>query len=94
MAAEPPKLDTYIAALPPEGQTAAADVRATVKRAVPTVVETMKYGVLAFQLRGQTFLYAGIWKKHVGLYPIYRGEGDLEAAMAPYRAKTDTVRFL
>ena len=36
--------------------------------------------------------FAG-WKKHVGLYPVGELDPDLEAEVAPHRAKKDTVQF-
>ena len=32
-------------------------------------------------------------KQHLALYPIYRGDEQFEAAVGPYRAKTDSVHF-
>ena len=37
--------------------------------------------------------YVGAWKHHIGLYPIPALPPDLEANVAPYRTKIDTVRF-
>ena len=39
-------------------------------------------------------LHYAHWKQHLALYPIYRGDDAFEAAVGPYRAKTDSVHFL
>ena len=38
-------------------------------------------------------LHYAHWKQHLALYPIYRGDEAFEAAVGPYRAKTDSVHF-
>lgn len=86
-------VDDYIAALPEPAQTAARILRARVHAAAPGAAETIRYGMPAFQANGATFLYMGVWKKHVGLYPIYRGDEAFEAAVSPYRSGKDSVRF-
>ena len=47
-----------------------------------------------FSLDGTYLVYVGAWKHHIGLYPIPVLPADLEREIAPYRTKTDTVRFL
>jgi uncharacterized protein YdhG (YjbR/CyaY superfamily) len=76
-----------------QGRDIAGQIRATIARLVPDAREAMKYNMPAFQLTGRSFIYFAVWKKHVGLYPIYRGDAAFEALIAPYRAKKDTVQF-
>lgn len=85
--------DAYVSGLPPESQMAANAIRGAIHDAVPDTHEAVKYGILAFQRAERTFVYAGVWKKHIGLYPIYRGDSDFETAVGPYRAKADAVQF-
>jgi len=84
-------IDGYIAALPDAGRAVAQQVRRAIRTAAPQATETLRYGMPAFQIAGATIIYFAIWKKHVGLYPIYRGDHDYEALLAPYRTKADTV---
>lgn len=85
--------DDYVETLVGAGKAMATHVRTTVTRLVPDATQAIKYNMPAFQLDGRSFLYFGVWKKHVGLYPVYRGDGSFEALVAPYRTKTDTVQF-
>ena len=94
MAVKPPDTDAYIAALPEAVRGIAEEVRQAIRSAAPDATEAIKYGMPAFQITDRSFLYMAIWKKHVGLYPIYRGDGAFEAEVGPYRAKTDTVQFM
>jgi uncharacterized protein YdhG (YjbR/CyaY superfamily) len=86
-------VDAYVETLSDAGKAVAAQIRASIARSVPGVCETIKYNMPAFRHDGRWFLYFAVWKKHVGLYPIYRGNGDFEMLVGPYRAKNDTVQF-
>jgi uncharacterized protein YdhG (YjbR/CyaY superfamily) len=86
-------IDDYVAALPDAVQAVASAVRATIGEAAPGAVEAVKYDMPAFQKDGASFVYFAVWKKHIGMYPIYRGNSEFENVIGPYRAKKDTVQF-
>ncbi len=86
-------VDAYIAALPAGVQALAGEIRSAIREAAPYASEDVKYGIPAYAIGKRTFLYFGVWKRHVGFYPIYRGDEAFEALIAPYRTKTDTVQF-
>ena len=90
---KPVDIDAYVAGLPVEHRLLAEQVRSAIRAVAPDAIETIRYGMPAFQIAGATIIYFAIWKKHVGLYPIYRGDPDYEAELAPYRSKTDTVNL-
>lgn len=90
----PLTVDAYLHALPADAQPAAAAVRAAIRAAVPDATETIKYAMPAFQIGGVTFLHFAVWKKHIGLYPIYPAPAELEAQVAPLRAAKDTVQLM
>jgi uncharacterized protein YdhG (YjbR/CyaY superfamily) len=85
-------IESYIAGLPRDVAFIMERVRETIREIAPDVTETIKYDMPLFQYSG-AYLYVGAWKKHLGLYPIYPAAPELEAEMAPYRAKKDTVQF-
>lgn len=92
-AATPKTIDTYLQALPELSRNVVGTVRDMLRAAAPDAVEGIKYGMPTATLYGRNIIYYAAWKKHLGLYPIYRGPPDYEAALAPYRDKKDTVRF-
>jgi hypothetical protein len=53
----------------------------------------IRYGMPALQLDGVTLLHFRAWKRHVGLYPIYRGPAAFEAVVGPCRSEKDSGRF-
>ena len=86
-------IDGYIESLPEAARAVASALRQTIGAAAPDAVEAVKYDMPAFQKDGVSFIYFAVWKKHVGLYPIYRGTDDFEDAIRSFRAKKDTVQF-
>lgn len=93
MAAKHATVDDYIASLPPELGERARQVREAIVGAVPEAAEAMKYDMPAFLIDGRSFLFFSVWKKHIGLYPIYRGSAELEALVGEYRDHKDTLQF-
>ena len=69
------------------------EIRKRIAAAAPGAQEGIKYGMPTAILDGTSIIYYAAWKKHIGLYPIYRLSPEDEAVLAPYREKKDTVRF-
>ena len=90
----PATIDDYVRSLSPPHRDIAERIRTAIRVSVPEATEAIKYGMPAFLLDGSPFVYFAVWKKHVGMYPVYAGPPDLEAQVAPYRDKKDTVRFV
>lgn len=94
MAAEPAEtVDAYVASFPPEVRAVLERVRAAIRAGVPDADEKVRYGMAAFMLGGRYAIHFAGWKQHVGLYPIPVFDAGLEAEIAPYRAKKDSVNF-
>lgn len=83
----------YIAALPEEVRPLLEDVRGAIRRALPDGEERIRYGMPAIMLNERYAIHFAGWKKHIGLYPVSRLEGELEERITPYRAKKDSVNF-
>jgi uncharacterized protein YdhG (YjbR/CyaY superfamily) len=86
-------LDAYIEAQSGVGREMAERIRAIIANIVPDMTETIKYNMPAFQIAGKSFLYLAVWKNHIGLYPVYRGDADFEKKLKSFRAEKDTVQF-
>jgi uncharacterized protein YdhG (YjbR/CyaY superfamily) len=90
---EPPTVDAFIAAAPPEHAEILSAVRATLLAALPGAEERVRYGMPAVMLGGRYGLHYQAWKHHLGLYPVGALPDALEAEVAPYRRKKDSVNF-
>lgn len=86
-------VDQYVAALEPEVAETARRIRATLLAAVPEATETCRYQMPAVMFGDRYGLHFGMWKKHVGLYPVGELPEPLASEVAPYRTKVDTVAF-
>ena len=68
-----PRVDEYLAKLPPEQRELLASLRRRVAELVPEAVETISYGMPAYKVDGRFFLSYAAWKKHCSIYPIDDG---------------------
>lgn len=68
-------------------------IRDLIAAAAPGAQEAIRYGMPTALLDGSSIVYYAAWKKHVGLYPVYRGSSEFEEKVAPWRDFKDTVRF-
>jgi uncharacterized protein YdhG (YjbR/CyaY superfamily) len=85
-------IDQYISAFPEDTRKILEQIRQVVKSAAPEAVETIKYSMPTFILRGNLIHFAA-FKNHIGLYPAPKGDGTLEKELAQYRAEKSTLRF-
>jgi uncharacterized protein YdhG (YjbR/CyaY superfamily) len=65
---KPADVDAYLAAQPPEVRAALVKVRAAMRRALPTSVEAIKYGMPAYLVDGRAVASFAGWKSHYALY--------------------------
>ncbi|WP_437337453.1 iron chaperone [Sorangium sp. So ce394] len=67
---KPADVDAYLAAQPPEARAALVNVRAAMRRALPTSVEAIKYGMPAYLVDGRAVASFAGWKDHYALYIV------------------------
>lgn len=87
------EIDDYVAAAPEAARERLAAVRETLLRCLPSGTEAFRYGMPAVMIDARHGLHYATWKKHLALYPVYRGDEAHEAVVGPYRAATDSVHF-
>ena len=86
-------VDEYVGSLPEDVRPVMERIRGTVRTVVPDVAETISYDMPTFVLDGLPLVHVAAWKKHIGLYPLPPMAAELAAAVAPYRAATDTMQL-
>ena len=89
----PTTIDEYVAGFPDGTREILEEVRDTLRRALPGAEERIRYGMPALMFADRYGIHFAGWKKHVGLYPVGELDAELEAEVAPHRAKKDTVQF-
>jgi len=84
----------YLATLPSDARAAVGRLRALIRAAAPTAVESRSYGILGYKVGGRAFLYCGGFKQHVALYPVTAAMRREHAdAIAPFQVSKGTLRF-
>ena len=65
----PTTIDEYLADVPADTRAALEQVRATVHRLVPEVVESINYDMPGFRYRGTWLVGFGAFSKHCSFFP-------------------------
>ena len=85
-------IDAYIRTFPADVQRTLQSIRRTIQKTAPEAVEAISYGIPAFYLDGRYLVYFAGYKKHVGVYPIPRGNAALQKQLSPYLSGKATAR--
>ena len=88
----PKDVDEYIARTPKEVQDKLKEIRAAIREAAPTAVESISYGMPYYDYRGR-LAWFGLAKSHIGFYirpPIVE---EHKNELAAYETTKSTVRF-
>ena len=90
--AGPRTIDEYIAGFPHDVQVILRKIRLTIRKAAPDAMETIKYQIPTFTLRGNLVSFAA-YKNHIGIYPVPKGTARFQKQVAVYKSAKSTVRF-
>ncbi len=93
MATKFASVDDYVESFVDDTRDALGEVRDVIRTAAPQAEERISYGMACYRIDGKPLLYFAGWKKHLGLYPVPRGDAAFERDVAPYRQARDTVGF-
>jgi uncharacterized protein YdhG (YjbR/CyaY superfamily) len=88
--AAPQTIDEYIAGYPPDVQKILKKIRTTIRKAAPKAAETIKYQMPTFTLNGNLVSF-GVYKRHIGIYPVPAGTKKFQQEIAIYRSAKSTV---
>jgi uncharacterized protein YdhG (YjbR/CyaY superfamily) len=87
-------VDDYIASQPQSAQAVLQQVRATIRKALPSADEVISYQIPAYRHAGGVVIYFAGWKNHFSVYPAT--ERVIEAfreELEPYKLSKGTIRF-
>ena len=92
--AKPSSVEEYLEALPDDRRAAMDELRATIRAAAPTAIETIAYDMPAFRIGGEFFLSYAAYKRHYSLFPA---SGAVVAALGdevtPFLSGAATLQF-
>lgn len=83
----------YERALPVRSRTLLKTIRKMIAGAVPGIEETISYNIPTFKYEGRTIVSVGVWKDHIGMYPVPPGSGAFTKAIERYRGTKSSVHF-
>lgn len=89
---KPRNVDEYMALFPADVRRILEKIRRTVAKAAPEAEEGISYGMPTFKQNGVVVHFAA-FKKHIGLFPPVRGDGELEGELARYVGEKGSLRF-
>jgi len=92
MKTAPKNVDEYIARAPKEVRGKLVELRAAIREAAPTAVESISYGMPYYDYKGR-LAWFGLAKTHIGLYirpPIVE---EHKSELEGYETTESTVRF-
>lgn len=87
-------VDDYMASQPKSAALKLAEVRSTIRKALPYAEEVIAYNMPAYRLHGKVILYFAGWKQHYSLYPA--GERLVAAfreELGSCKVERGTIRF-
>lgn len=88
----PKSIDEYIVGFPPDVQEILQKVRMTIHDAAPDAIETIKYAIPTFTLKGNLVHFAA-YPKHIGFYPAPSGIEKFKEELAGYVRAKGSVQF-
>jgi uncharacterized protein YdhG (YjbR/CyaY superfamily) len=89
-----PRVDEYIAALPPVPRRALEELRKAIRAAAPGAVETIAYGMPAFRQDGRFLVSYAAYKDHCSLFPASPAVREvLGDRLELYLSGKGTLRF-
>src|SRR5947208_15951693 len=89
---KPNDVDAYIKSTPNEAQGKLKQLRAAIRKAAPTAVERISYGMPYYHYKGR-LAYFRLWKSHIGLYIPTPVVAEHKKELKQYEAAGATVRF-
>ena len=84
----------YESVLPVHSRRMLKTIRKAIAAAVPGIEETISYNIPTFKYDGRIILSVGVWKDHVGLYPVPNGSATFNKAIAKYRGTKSSAHCL
>ena len=86
-------IDTYIATYPAATQALLQQMRDTIHKAQPGLIEAMAYGIPTFKYNDKNLVHFGGFKNHIGFYPAPQGLEAFKKELSKYKGAKGSVQF-
>lgn len=89
-----PKTRTeYINKFPKSVQDIIINIEKMIYRIAPSATCHISYDMLGYKLEETFFFHFGVFKKHIGIYPIPNGDKDFQKKIEKYRSSKSTIKL-
>lgn len=86
-------IQEYIDSFPPITQHKLKELKSIIAALTPNAKETIKYNIPTFTLNETYLIYFSGNKKHIGMYPVPRGNEAFQKKVEPYKSGKSTIQF-
>lgn len=86
-------IDEYLSTVEPQQRAQLEQIRTLVKQLVPSVEETMSYGMPTLKYKGRALVYFTASKKHMSFYPSSWAIEELKDKLEGYRTTEHAIQF-
>lgn len=86
-------VDDYIRDFPQEVQGLLRQMRAVILESAPEALESISYGMPAYQLQGKPLVYFAAFKRHIGFYATPTGHRAFKEELSAYKQGKGSVQF-
>lgn len=90
---DPESVDGYIAGAAEEVRTVLAEMRRTIREAVPEAEETLCYRMPTYRLEGRNLVHFATFRHHVGYYPTPSAIEAFADELTAYVTSKGAIRF-
>ena len=86
-------VDEYILAQEKAVQAILNKIRSVIKKAAPTAIESISYGMPAYKTYGKPLVYFAAFKNHIGFYATPTGHTKFKKELSIYTQGKGSVQF-
>ncbi len=86
-------VDNYISAFPLPIQEILNQIRTIILTAAPEAVESIGYGIPAYNTNGKPLVYFAGFKNHIGFYATPSGHEEFAKELASFKQGKGSVQF-
>ncbi|MFZ4620583.1 MAG: iron chaperone [Bacteroidota bacterium] len=83
----------YERTLPVHSKTVLKTIRTVIAEAIPGIEGTISYNIPTFKYEGRIIVSVGVWKDHIGMYPVPSGSAAFNKAIERYKKSKSSVHF-
>ena len=89
----PATIDEYLDSFPKDTRIILENIRCAIRNTAPDAIETISYGIPAFDLKNRHLVFFAGWKHHISIYPIPAGDEALQHEISQYKKGKGTMQF-